>query len=66
LESKLGHEVDFTAIAAAKFQLVEREKQKSSELALFKPWLVKDGEYLYSGGAHRDGITVVSADAWLG
>lgn len=53
-----GHEVDFTAIAAAKFQLVEREKQNSSELALFKPWLVKDGEYLYSGGAHRDGITV--------
>ena len=57
-DPKWGEKIDFKDIAIAKFRLVERERKNASEIVLLKPWLVHKGEYLYAGGAHRDGITV--------
>lgn len=54
-----GPPKDFDHIANRKLQLVEREKLSLSEIVFLKPWLIRDGELLYSGGNHRDGISVV-------
>lgn len=49
---------DFNAIADRKLTVVERERASTSVIVFAAPWLLEDGELLYSGGAHRDGISV--------
>lgn len=46
-----------------KLDLVCREKMSSSEIVLLRPWLVRPGEYLYSGGVWEDGIAVATSGA---
>jgi hypothetical protein len=58
-----GKELDFGEIMEYKFTTARREKQNSSIIALTKPWLLYEGEYLYAGAAYRDGITTAASGA---
>ena len=58
-----GETISFGRIAAAKLQVVEREGVNTSILVATKPWKLEKGEYLYSGGAVRDGICVAVSGA---
>lgn len=49
---------DFRSIALFKLAVVMREEKPTSVIVFIKPWLLQDGELLYSGGAHRDGVSV--------
>lgn len=53
----------FSKIVAAKLQVVKREGVNTSILVATKPWKLEEGEYLYPGGAVRDGICVAVSGA---
>ncbi len=53
-----GKEKDFIRIAFAKLYVAEREGVNTSIVVATQPWKLKKGEYLYPGGATRDGISV--------
>ncbi len=56
--SEWGEEKNFGEIAEKKCVVAGREGLNTSVIVATKPWLLKEGEYLYSGGAVRDGISV--------
>lgn len=58
-----GEEKDFGEIAERKLRVVEREGVNTSIVVATKPWQLKKGEYLYAGGAVRDGICVAVSGA---
>jgi len=51
-----GKELDFISIAKAKLWVAKRLRMNTSVVAVTCPWLLLPGEYLYPGGAYRDGI----------
>ena len=58
-----GNPDRFFEIAGKKMAVVEREGKATSVVVATRPWRLKDGEYLYPGGATRDGISVVASGA---
>jgi hypothetical protein len=58
-----GEEKDFDKIADSKLQVAEREGVATSIVVAIRPWALNEGEYLYSGGAARDGIYVAVSGA---
>jgi len=58
-----GEKVSFSEIAAAKMHVIEREGINSSQVVATKPWKLETGEFLYPGGACRDGICVAVSGA---
>lgn len=58
-----GGRKNFLDIALAKLLVVEREKLSTSVIVATRPWLLRDGEYLYAGGVARDGIYVAVSGA---
>jgi hypothetical protein len=60
---KWGNWQDFVNIARKKLEVVCREKKPTSEVVATCPWLLKKGEYLYSGGAIRNEIAVSASGA---
>ena len=61
--SSWGKETFFNEIAAKKLQMAKREGMNTSILVAIKPWKLEKGEYLFSGGAVRDGICVAVSGA---
>jgi len=57
-KKKWGEFKNFSIIADAKMEAAAREKVNTSVLVASQPWNLEEGEYLYSGGATRDGIAV--------
>ncbi len=53
-----GKEKDFAKIALSKLHVARREGISTSIIVATQPWKLKKGEYLYPGGATRDGISV--------
>lgn len=58
-----GKEVSFGRIAEAKLRVVMREGVNTSVVVATRPWQLMEGEYLYAGGAVRDGICVAVSGA---
>jgi hypothetical protein len=58
-----GKEKYFGEIAEAKLRVVEREGVNTRIVVATRPWKLKPGEGLYSGGAVRDGICVAVSGA---
>ncbi len=61
--STWGREKDFGEIAEKKLDVLRREGVNTSVVVATKPWQLKEGEYLYAGGAVRDGICVAVSGA---
>ena len=53
----------FDGIAFKKLCVVKREKLPTSVVVAIKPWKLQEGEYLYSGGTTRAGISVAVSGA---
>lgn len=58
-----GNKVDFAEIAHKKLAVVKRLGLSTGAVAKLMPWLLMEGEYLYAGGAWRDGICVAVSGA---
>lgn len=58
-----GDEADFEEIADAKLNLSHRVGEKTGIVVTETPWLLVEGEYLYAGGAHRDGLSASASGA---
>ena len=52
-----GKAKDFRVIADQKMALADRLKVNTSFAAAEMPWLLEDGDYLYPGGVHREGLS---------
>jgi hypothetical protein len=57
-QSEWGEKKDFNKIALSKLYVAKREGVNTSIVIATQPWKLKKGEYLYPGGATRDGISV--------
>lgn len=55
---KWGEEIDFAQIARRKRRECERGKANTSVIIATRPWTLKDGDYLYAGGAYRDEMAI--------
>jgi len=53
-----GEEINFASIARRKRHECERGRANTSVIIATRPWTLQDGDYLYAGGAYRDGIAV--------
>jgi len=60
---KWGKKMDFVSVADKKLSVVKRLGVNTSAVAKLMPWLLQEGEYLYAGGAWRDGICVAVSGA---
>jgi hypothetical protein len=58
-----GEEKYFGEIAEKKLYVADREGVNTSIVVTTRPWNLKEGEYLYDGGATRNGITVAVSGA---
>jgi len=66
-DPKWGEQKNFALIARAKLSVVVREGMNTSLVVATRPWKLEPGEYLYAGGATRDGISVAisGAKGWV-
>jgi len=57
---------NFFDIVTEKMKVVMREKMNSSIIAKLMPWLLKENEFMYAGGAYSDeiGATASGARGW--
>jgi len=55
---KWGEKMDFARLASQKRRQSEQGKANTSDIMGVKPWILHEGDYLYAGGAWRDGIAV--------
>ncbi len=62
-DPKWGKEKYFGEIAEKKLYVADREGVNTSIVVATRPWKLKKGEYLYAGGATRDGISVAVSGA---
>lgn len=62
-DPKWGEEKYFGEIAEKKLRVADREGVNTSVVVATQPWNLKEGEYLYDGGATRNGITVAVSGA---
>jgi len=46
-----------------KLAVAEREKTSTSVVVATRAWCLEEGEYLFPGGVHRDGISVSASGA---
>lgn len=53
-----GAKEDFILLAEQKSLIAEREKMSTSLVIATRPWVLREGEHLYPGGVHEDGISV--------
>ncbi len=53
----------FVEVAEKKLDVVIREGESTNTVVATRPWCLKEGEFLYPGGATRDGISVVASGA---
>jgi hypothetical protein len=58
---------NFSDIALKKLELADSTGQNTSVVIVVSPWILQDGEYLYAGGASRQGISVgvSGAKGWV-
>lgn len=57
-DPKWGEIKNFAKIAQRKRAEAERGRTNTSAIVAARPWILRKGDYLYSGGAYRDGIAV--------
>lgn len=62
-DPKWGEEKYFSEIAEKKLRVADREGVNTSIVVATRPWNLKEGEYLYAGGATRNGISVAVSGA---
>lgn len=62
-EELWGDKSDFYAIARKKLAVAEREKAATSVISITRPWCLEEGEFLYPGGVHCDGVSVAVSGA---
>jgi len=53
----------FEHVVSKKVAVCIRERASSSVIVAIKPWLLEKDEFLYAGGAYRDGITAALSGA---
>ena len=58
-----GEFTRFTRIAVKNLTLIMREKASSSVIVATRPWLLRQGEFLYVGGAYEDGMAAAASGA---
>src|SRR3989344_1574326 len=59
-----GEEISFVSIAKLKLSTARHEKANTSAVGANRPWALSSGNYLYAGGAYRDGIAVGVSGAY--
>ena len=62
-DSDWGEVKHFGEIAEKKLCVADREGVNTSIVVATRPWNLKEGEYLYTGGATRNGISVAVSGA---
>ncbi|KKQ46293.1 MAG: hypothetical protein US63_C0003G0006 [Candidatus Moranbacteria bacterium GW2011_GWC2_37_8] len=58
-----GDPLRFYDVAEKKLAVAEREKTSTSVVVATRAWCLEEGEYLFPGGVHRDGISVSASGA---